>query len=939
VRDTIDAASPSEAKDAIDYSGEGVIQGITEGLPKELAEKYLEDVKDLKNFSPEETRDSFKRILDEVKVERKRARLTGDPLEKKADEELGKDLLSDKENEELNRLQQEGAEKMRQGGLTGEGIEGLVDSGEGVSDQLSGVSEKIRRLPSDPEQKRIEIGKILGDVDLNGVSAVVLGPASGRSREFMDNLKKDLEKGDVDSALRSLKQIDSVWKMSQRENSNINSIEDLAKYIVAKQNKELWGEDGELPIINKKGEFSQANFILWLREQSVALHWDNPNGKMAPLESVGIQNVYGSFIPIYLMTRFKEQYLKDEKTGRVLTDLSNQLVYEAFMFGDWRNGSLLHRQSMRNDQELPKVEQEWHATNNLTRGRNLKFLLEMPAEYGKEGDTRMGDAIRFGNDFFYNLSDKEKLSEVVQRHPLTKTDFKNALRILQDKFDWDEELDDFGNFYDSKTDRFIFRELNRDGSLRSEESLFDSNGNINMEVFVKNLNFFKSPGELSSGILLVREVLRIKMAQNSYEDLQSQGGKRVMGAGIAFTKEEKEAKEALFRKEEKDFGFLEAKRRFMLRRKAERINVDEAEVIAYSAQHPFGGAARGDVDRVGFNADAKLNVQDYALKQSSEHRGGATGLAEVLGVTRSLSTDYWTGLRTESGETPYEIFEQIRQLENRPVPDDPKAQEEAKDFLAKEKKRLIDKLTFREDEELNFTSNQRFRAFEMFHQQLGAKEHIDLNKIVTWSPFEGVKLQLGEFQEQINEKLIKPKRYAFLNANLKYSQMVRRLDPATKEYETVTLAEYLHGDEVLNQLNLKRDSNGEYTKESKDYLDTPEGKTKVFKGSVKAEIAGEIRFHRTMFGSVGQFWGYTRTESFIKALKTIKEIVPDPDHPGRYIATGNRFFSEADIEWIRKNSRSEVWRMLAQDAIREGGPGFAGGLWKGLTIFAKSLAK
>ena len=190
-------------------------------------------------------------------------------------------------------------------------------------------------------------GEVSGD--LGGMLTVLFPePNSPRIAQAKDQLWELLIK-DHDLFMNEVLKIDNRVTEINSENkkggsdSVIDSVEALARFIVQKQNAELWGEDGELPII-KDGKFNETNFILWLRQQSGELHWDNPNAKMAPLEAVGIQNIYGSFIPIYFMTRFKEQYLKDESSGRVLTDLAEDLKYEAFLFGDWRNAYLIHRQ-------------------------------------------------------------------------------------------------------------------------------------------------------------------------------------------------------------------------------------------------------------------------------------------------------------------------------------------------------------------------------------------------------------------------------------------------------------------------------------------------------------------------------------------------------------------------------------------------------------------
>jgi hypothetical protein len=86
--------------------------------------------------------------------------------------------------------------------------------------------------------------------------------------------------------------------------------------------------------------------------------------------------------------------------------------------------------------------------------------------------------------------------------------------------------------------------------------------------------------------------------------------------------------------------------------------------------------------------------------------------------------------------------------------------------------------------------------------------------------------------------------------------------------------------------------------------------------------------------SVGEPWNFLRTNSFIRALESIKAYERDPDYPGRVREIADqRFFSPEDIEWIRKNSGTEYWRLFMVDALKGGGAGAGKGLLDAFKAF------
>ena len=782
----------------------------------------------------------------------------------------------------------------------------------------------------------------------------------------------------------------------------VNSVQELSRYLVTSQNAEYWGVDGVFPLIDREGKFHPENLLKWGREQSVLLHLSNPNDQISPLGSIHINTGFRDVSLIEMTLINKQRYFRDEKTGEIMEDLANALLYDTWLFGVVRNSDLVYRQTMNEDKKLPEVVGQIHSRSDITRSTNLRDILKMSGEFGS-GEINEGRAVMFANEFYYNLSDWEKLTEIVRGSEIqkgkaqleadlregrinqetfqsrlkdlpkeqsgfmfTKDDFRDAIRIIQKKKDW-EDIDSFEGYFDSaNSDEFYCT----DPYSGIKYSLFEGD-KFNVKNFAKVMNFYNYANAPQSMFELAKELVRLKAAE-----------KYGLNPGIARTETAKSEKRkewesivraqlSLGRTEEQ--ATSAANRKLLdIERYAERVNISFAENIGEHFQRAYGGGARNDVNRRGYDASTKGNLEDYSIRQSEAVRAGPTGVREAIGIYRNIIPDMWSALKTEGKMSPMEIFNEIRGVENIPhewlldryLGSGRIKQEEIKSLSNEDKSKLledrrkdeikewIEKLKFNQNAERDIAGNVKMRGFQIFHAQTGG-ERLDINKMVTYDAIQGALVDLGYVEENFNDGFIKPARYfGNTNGGMKFSSKVRRLDvvatnnlanDAVPVYEDVTLAEASYGPEVINLVKEKwaKEHNGEemdfrnLTDKQKKYLDGAvqidsgeivSGRMDMVKFGIALNVAAELRHHRH-FGGPGAKWGYVRTEAFFSLLNHMEELEPDPDHPGRTrVRLGPdgkpmRFFDEDLIKLMRNNSDSKPLKLLVEDlGVEMGGP-------------------
>lgn len=810
----------------------------------------------------------------------------------------------------------------------------LTDSTRNTTDTLGAISELAEELLQPYSYIRSEM------VRKNQELKAIL-----RMTNDIPELQRRLNRFINDSVEKRRKNIAEGKEEVPQE---IVDIQGLARFIMSRQESALYGRGKKYALLESRpdprtGEmvdhFRPDNFLIWVRDQIIQLHDDNPASEMQPLSAVAIETQFKN-INIYTMNRFRGQYFRDEVSGQIMNELAEEAVNMCYLFGFFRNMDLAYKQAMKSDSDLAKRIADIHAKNDVTRGNNWASFLSMPdkfsfgedADSGGEAvsvkDTKVGDAVLIANDIYYNLSDIDEIIKVVGKDSafLTKEGFKRALFLQQilggQKYEWDEGPDNKDGFYDKARDNFYFINL----ETGEKRYIFNNDGSLNRGNFLTFVNFQNEPTANKSKVDFVRDLVQLSIAEKVGID-----------TGFASNSELSRRKED-YEKSLAEKGKAQADSEYKRLVKASRINAQFAEYSSYIEQRPLMIAARNDINRRGYDAATKLNALNYFVRQSGENTAGPIGNPEFLKeqIIKNLAVDFVAGLKTENGKSPYEIFHQIRQVMN----DSSLTQEQKEN----QKAALMSQLRFQEDAAVDYTSNGVLRAFEIFHQ-VGEEKELGLDKIVTRSYLEGIKFHTAEFEKSVKDEFIKPLRYAFSsNSAIKYGSMYRgfeRMENGAPIYKEKVLADHMFGDIVMHDIRedalsgklkvMKYDEEaGEVIDVSErmdplqryqEYLNTAEARTRIVKNVARARIAAEIKHHRERWGPAKR-WNADMINKFILALETMKAL--EFNEHGEVVETDRRFFSDEDIGWIRQNSGTGYKTMI----LTEGG----GGLLKGVSM-------
>jgi len=699
---------------------------------------------------------------------------------------------------------------------------------------------------------------------------------------------------------------------AERPENTPRSIQDVCRWIIRKEGDQ-WGTGGVNELLDEGGNFKQANFLKWVRERM--LFWngfDPDNPQLNLLGSVGIETEFRT-IGIGTMITNVKQYFRDEKkidekTGRnvIYEDLADHIVAEAFLFNTSRNYDAEYRYVMWKDQDISELIDKQYQRSIFTNSDNLKRILSLSEEYGKEGDTKVGDSIRKAFEIYYNISDFEELEKILEGGGegfLRRETFEDALRVVLKKP---------GNFPAGDLPE-AYKEL--------FGKLFDKSGNAVKKEFISYINLFNIPGKDSTAVNLVREAVRLTVS-------------RMYGleSGLDDSIEERGLK---------------------------RKNLEYAETWAYSMLRWSGAAARNDTTAIGYDAFTKVQrFQQYRIRQSKATRGGKFGNEYDLPPIKRMTLDFFSGVFVEKpvGEkqnyTPLEIFKeldavdkQILQLrgnrKEEELPDEVKLKiKELRKFKDDE---WFSKLRFRQFAQLDYAANHAARGYKAFHSMLGAEE-LRIDEISKYEPFRGYVIDRAKFEEDLKENFMKPIRYAFQTyTDIDYSKKIRVQVNAGKDeerpiYEEMTYAEAMFGPEVLQDY-YKRDRRGRIEKREvkradgktvkkpvidEEKLASIKGRRLLYKRVIRAILAGRIKSHRDRFSGYAKM-DYEQIQQFYKALRSIREIdLAEGDEKTKIDAT-RYFFTKKDIEWMRKYSGTETWKM----AIMDISPGATWGATKG----------
>ncbi len=734
------------------------------------------------------------------------------------------------------------------------------------------------------------------------------------------------------------------------------SIVDLAKWIMITDDARIWGPEGDHPLfmVKKVGvperdpatgeqlrdkndkliwkeqaeiEFQSDSFIIWLRNKMIELHLDNSTDPMSPLTQVAIRTLY-SPVNLISMKYDKQRYFSDPKTGEIMDDLYNEVILEAWLFGVRRNNDLAYRQAMNSDDKLFETMVGLNSKNEHTNSTNAADYYSMADKYvrgydenGRERqrDTKVGDAILLSNALYRNISDIEKLRQLLPSDsPLfTREGWENAVRIIQGKGQW-EQVNEYANMRFDANRVYVI-----DPATKQEQVIFDENGKLNEANFIKYLNFFVSPTSLQTNVAHVRELVKLSIAK----EIGLDDGLSYPPDEETWDKEEQQAKN-----ERRSISIKG-------RRNTKRINLEFAEINSYVEQRWNGAAARSDTNVRGYDAWTKMFAQRYRERQSGIDTMGPIGNPNDIPILKQLAPDMWLALKTENGEVAQEVFEKILSVIPRLYKEAKTDEERAQ--VQELRNKLISTLRFPEGTQLDWASNQVMRAANVWHAMLDT-EDLGFNKLVTRNVWGVLQYSRADFEKTVKDTFIKNRRYAFKSNNALNYGAKERVWVGEKDgvpiYKEMTVAEYMFGHNVTAPLiddwydgkaKIKKRVNPTTGKVEDDvtykgaqleeYLASSEGRNHLFKNVCRAGLAAQLKAHSNWQGT-GERWSNSMVRNFVDSLKTLRAYKEEPPGSGNEVVDTSKgaFFSQEDIDWILEQAGRQKWRMALEDAAVTG---------------------
>jgi len=745
----------------------------------------------------------------------------------------------------------------------------------------------------------------------------------------------------------------------QREPQNIREV---AAWIMAGDDRSIWGPDGVYPIFTlsedkdpetgiRKAEFQSQNLIRWIRNKALEHHGDNPNDPINLLNGIAIETLFKS-VSILTMKYNKQKYFADEN-NKPLSNLADEVVNEAWLFGARRNKNLGYIQVMNSDEKLFDAIVELSGKNDHTSSTNLADLLQMGEDFDdKTGnkDNKAGDAMLAANQIYRNLADIEKLRKILPADSpiFTVEGFKSASRFIN-KLDFGEETDGSGNLH-IEGNRVYFT----DPKTKVRTEIFKSDGTlVSDKNLLKFLNFFPEANPQETQELFVRELVKQSVA-------------KIIGFDTGVDKEEYEK----FVGEHGDISFLEY-------RKLSRMNLEWAETNSWVEQRWNGAAARNDTGYRGYDAWTKMYVQYYRERQSGDRTAGPIGNPHDLQIFRMLTPDMWLAIRTESGESVQEIFEELHmtnldlyKFKDNLTPE----QEQEKKRLTEKKEDAYKRLRFPRWTESDWASNGVNRQAQVWHNIMNT-EDLKFNELAKKDSWGILRYDRQKFEEVVKDDFIKKRRYAFSSNNAMNYGAVTRMRVRSKnspdgsgfEYQDMYLAEAMFGGVVMDSIRQdwfdgkiafesgndegievpkrafghekKAEKEGEKDEVGatfQEYLNSNKARERILKNVCRAGLAAQIKAHRERTGTTER-WDADVVRKMYKSLRSMPAYREDPATGEEMRVDGEQFFSEEDIEWIRKNSGTTRGRLLWEDTYHMAYDAAEEGLGDMFEIFYKDI--
>ncbi len=730
-----------------------------------------------------------------------------------------------------------------------------------------------------------------------------------------------------------------------------SSIQEIAYQIMAYEGSEF-RTGGKYPmfevVIDKDAqgrekprlEFQQHNFIRWARNKMINWHESNPDD---PGDMFKVVGVFGSLRPVSLGEMiYVDAFFRDKDTGKVLSDLRTQLIYEAWPFNSFRNFDIEYRNMKGSDEKLPESLQKIYMTNVATKKNVLNKVFNMADISEKfkpeEKNSKTGQGLRMALLSYYYLGNFGMIDKIF------KDENGNNLAFL-----------DFNKF----KKQFIKAHMDEDGltegkateafekSFKNIEKYFDENGKLknsedNREKFMVATNLFNSAMTNIEQVDEIRERVRLSIMERF---------------GISYN------------------------------------DAKYAENFAYSMTRWTGIATLNDINAVGFDAWSKvLNTGYYLQHQSSDRRGGAFGNRYTMFQFKRLGLDFFTGVTDVNKKS---ILEWIQGGQGDTVRFDKHAdgllfgENTMTQFYANHINRSfqnfhsfvgskalkLNEIVFTDREGFVHTDPEKFDELykEGFLKPMryaySTWPGIDFTEQVSVFEEEKYRDENGEIKtrtvwktqplaRRIFGKMMFNDMKYFINGKwveFRYSEMLKERSDLVYDYYEANKRrdseyQYKEDEQELKSKDeevLGKQAEYEAAVNSGKYQN-PEEIQKAFVGqgrgyfwreAAKVRLAAEIKEARKR-GTLRKRMTFEETENFISILEQMDANMEGSEEGFEAVYPGKKFFSKDEIKWIRKQAGVGFGKMFTTEigmSVLEGTPaGFFNALWALFTNTFKS---
>ncbi len=737
--------------------------------------------------------------------------------------------------------------------------------------------------------------------DKNGNEVIVPYPARWtRNRSFLpEEIKRNLQ----DSELYGL---------------TINNVEALAVEIMDTDQTPEFQIGGEFQLLNEQGEFQPDNFLHWTRSWMMYWHNEDPLGKWEFGREIGLKRDYNS-IPLQELLNRAGRYFRtgneskvdDDGNKKVYRELVEQIKRETWLFNSSRTFNITYQENMGRDEDLAKTLNQLFFTNTFTKSvwgnrSALYWMANMPQHFQerdsnggeKQDDGRIGESLTTAYLIYYNMSDEDELRRILGED----TDLLNQGKIK-------EALN--RQMYDEHIPADL-----RDTYLSSDDLKQLEKGDI-----IGFINIFNQPQKSPRIVKLVRGIIEAELAKKYDLYMKNENGNSKTKTAWR-DKLDKDGKAIIKpntgEKEQEEYNVIDI------------TSVGYADTFAWSMARWTGAGARNDTNSVGFDAWTKFQHTDtYRGKQVDPKRIGAYGNNYTVHQLKQLGLDLFNGVQSLNQLTPLEIFTMLHNNKDLDNKTDISKLSEKEQYEIYEKK--SSQLVFADNTMRSFTVDHFNRIFAVFSQVMDS-EAIDFDKFTKFDVISGLTFDRAQFDKAVKEGFFKPMRYAWSTyRGLDLTKEIRTLNPETKKYETVHIAEAMFGKEILDipplwkkgKEHIKITDSNWSEKIDWEKLKTTAYTYKNDKGKETNVEFGEVLWRRVALFRLGaEYWSHRDRhsndhrydpryyEQIMMAIDTLPAYIAGDETSMKDAKAWGSAFTEEERKWLRSLSHTERWRLL-----------------------------